>query len=193
MSVSSGLRNAVSEAISWTAAAAIIAGGLVYHEEIKTGLYLAIGTPLAGVADTREPHTAQTRAADRASSASSTTVELKAKRNGHFLTEASVNGRSIEVMVDTGASIVALTYEDAERAGIYVKPSDFTHRVSTANGVAKVAPVMLDRVQIGEILVRDVRATVSEPGKLNSTLLGMTFLGRLSRTEMRQGTLILQE
>jgi aspartyl protease family protein len=193
MSVSSGLKNAVSEAVSWTVAAAIIAGGLVYHEEVKTGLYLALGTPLTSLAETREPGTTPTRAPESASSSSIATVELKAKRNGHFLTEASVNGRSIEVMVDTGASIVALTYEDAERAGIYVKPSDFTHRVSTANGVAKVAPVMLDRVQIGEILVRDVRAAVSEPGKLNATLLGMTFLGRLSRTEMRQGTLILQE
>ena len=109
------------------------------------------------------------------------------------MTEAQVNGRTIEVMVDTGASIVALTWEDAERAGIYVRPSEFTHRVNTANGTARVAPVTIEAISIGGITVRDVRAAVSEPGKLSGTLLGMTFLGRLSRAELRRGTLILEE
>ena len=68
-------------------------------------------------------------------------------------------------MVDTGASIVALTYEDAERAGVYVRDSDFTQRVRTANGMARVAPVTLDRVSIGDITVRNVPAAVSERGQ----------------------------
>ena len=74
-----------------------------------------------------------------------------------------------------------------------MRPADFTHRVSTANGQAKVAPVMVSSISIGDITVRNVRAAVSEPGKLNKTLLGMTFLGRLSRAEMRRGRLILEE
>jgi aspartyl protease family protein len=106
---------------------------------------------------------------------------------------AEINGRSIDVMVDTGATLVALTYEDAERAGIYTKSSDFTHRVSTANGSARVAPVSLERISIGDITVRNVQGVVSERGKLKVTLLGMSFLGRLDRVDMRSGVLVLQD
>ena len=88
------------------------------------------------------------------------------RRHGHFHARAEINGRPIDVMVDTGASIVALTYEDARRAGVYVRDSDFTHRVSTANGLARVAPVTIDRVSIGDITVRNVPGAVTEPGKL---------------------------
>ena len=96
-------------------------------------------------------------------------------------------------MVDTGASIVALTFEDAERAGLYIRDSDYTHRVNTANGLARIAPVTLDRVAIGEIMVRNVPAAVSEPGKLTTSLLGMSFLSRLQRVDMRRGVLVLHE
>src|SRR6185437_1998517 len=100
---------------------------------------------------------------------------------------------SVDVMVDTGASLVALTYEDAENLGIFVKPSDFTYTAKTANGIARVAPVTISRVSIGDITVRNVHGVVSERGKSDRTLLGMSFLGRLSRVEMRGGTLVLQE
>ena len=90
-------------------------------------------------------------------------------------------------MVDTGASIVALTFEDAASAGIHVRDPEFTHRVSTANGVARVAMITLDSVAIDDIMVRNVRAAVAERGKLTKTLLGMSFLGQLSRTEMSRG------
>ncbi len=120
-------------------------------------------------------------------------VALRATGNGHFESEAEVNGRSIDVMVDTGATLVALTYEDAERAGIFLRPGDFTHQVSTANGIAKIAPVTLQEVSIGPITVRNVKAAVCERGKLAQTLLGMSFLSRLSRVDMRAGTLVLHE
>ena len=68
------------------------------------------------------------------------TVELKAGAYGHFHANAEINGQPVSVMVDTGASIVALTFEDARAAGLYVRDSDFTQRVSTANGFARVAP-----------------------------------------------------
>ncbi len=97
------------------------------------------------------------------------------------------------MLVDSGASIVALSYDDARRAGVYVRDRDYTQRVSTANGQARVAPVVLDRVSIGDITVRNVPAAVSEPGSLGTSLLGMSFLGRLQRVEMRAGTLVLQE
>ncbi|WP_072388305.1 TIGR02281 family clan AA aspartic protease [Hyphomicrobium sp. CS1BSMeth3] len=121
------------------------------------------------------------------------TVQLKAGAHGHFHSRIHVNGRAVQAMVDTGASIVALTFEDARNAGIHVRDGDYTHRVSTANGVARVALVTLDSVAIEDIVVRDVRAAVAEPGKLTTTLLGMSFLGQLRRTQMSRGVLVLEE
>jgi aspartyl protease family protein len=120
-------------------------------------------------------------------------VELKAGTHGHYYASAEINGRPIDVLVDSGASLVALTYDDARRAGLYVRDSDYTHRVSTANGPARVAPVTLDRVSIGDITVRNVPAAVSEPGKLATSLLGMSFLGRLQQIDIRGGVLVLKE
>ncbi|MEQ8825967.1 MAG: TIGR02281 family clan AA aspartic protease [Filomicrobium sp.] len=120
-------------------------------------------------------------------------VELNPDGHGHFNARVEVNGRTIDAMVDTGATVVALSYEDARRSGVFISNSDYTGRVRTANGIAKVAPVTLPRVRIGDILVRNVKGVVSEPGKLNGTLLGMSFLGRLQRVEIRNGRLILQQ
>lgn len=120
-------------------------------------------------------------------------VEIRANANGHFETRAEINGRNVDVMVDTGATVVALTYEDARGAGIRLDASDFKHQVSTANGTARVASITLDKVAIDDIIVRNVRAVVAEPGKLHVTLLGMSFLSRLSRAEMSRGVLLLQE
>lgn len=121
------------------------------------------------------------------------TVQLKAGTNGHFFSRINVNGRAVDAMVDTGASVVALTFEDAASAGVHVRDPDFTHRVTTANGIARVAIVTLDTVAIEDIMVRNVRAAVAEPGKLTKTLLGMSFLGQLRRTEMSRGVLVLEE
>jgi aspartyl protease family protein len=120
-------------------------------------------------------------------------VEIRAGSLGHYRADAEVNGRIVRVLVDTGASVVALTYEDARDIGLVVRESDFTHRVTTANGIARVAPVMIDTISIGDIQVRNVQGAVMEAGKLGTTLLGMSFLGRLQRVDMRAGTLVLQE
>ncbi|HUS95974.1 MAG TPA: TIGR02281 family clan AA aspartic protease, partial [Hyphomicrobiaceae bacterium] len=112
--------------------------------------------------------------------------------HGHFFADASINGSTIRVLVDTGASLVALSHEDARRAGIFVGEGDYKYTTSTANGQARIAIVELARVSIGSIMVYNVRAAVGEPGALKTTLLGMSFLGKLRRTEMRQGQLILE-
>jgi aspartyl protease family protein len=120
-------------------------------------------------------------------------VSIAAGAYGHFQTQADIDGRSIDVMVDTGASLVALTYEDAASVGLYVKPSDFTGLAQTANGSTRVAPVTISRISIGDITVRNVPAVVSARGASERTLLGMSFLKRLTRVEMRAGMLVLQE
>lgn len=126
-------------------------------------------------------------------SASGPVVELRAVSNGHYFTAAEINGRAVNVMVDTGASMVALSWDDANRAGLFVRNSDYTQRVQTANGVGRFAPVTIDRISIGPITVRNVPAAVSEPGALSTSLLGMSFLSRLQRVDMRSGTLVLTE
>jgi aspartyl protease family protein len=194
MATSSTLGNAASILGGWVFAGICVIGSIVYFDDLR-----AVGRTVLGVPDPShmaaqtpsQPARADETAATR--TRGSGTVELRADRLGHFVTQASVNGSSIDVMVDTGASIVALTWEDAERAGIFVRPSDFTNRVSTANGMARVAPVTINTITIGDITVRNVKGAVSEPGKLSGTLLGMTFLDRLSRAELRRGTLILEE
>jgi len=189
MSFSSGAKHALSEAATWLLAAVIVIATVVYFEELRAGLASALGLPTSAAV-------ARLEIAPPVSSAAESTsgiVEIHAGRNGHYLTTAHLNGRAVEVLVDTGASMVALSYEDAERAGVYVRASDFAHGVSTANGTAKIALVRLDSVTIGDITIRNVDAMVSEPGRLATSLLGMTFLGRLGRAEMRDGVLILQE
>jgi aspartyl protease family protein len=96
-------------------------------------------------------------------------------------------------MVDTGATSVALTWEDARAAGVHVREADFRVPVNTANGVSHVALVSLDTISIGDIEVRNVQAVVARPGQLNVTLLGMSFLKQLSRFEMRGRELILAQ
>src|SRR5262249_44165440 len=87
-------------------------------------------------------------------------VVLTKSSNGHFEVEARVDGRRLEFLVDTGASHIALRESEAARLGIYPRPSDYTVRVSTANGVTKAAMVQLRTVEVGDILVRDVPAIV---------------------------------
>jgi aspartyl protease family protein len=185
---------------SWLVFALCAVISVVFYDDLKGGVAYALGLEIptaeqqaTALSDAKRRLANSIAASDKTEKSSSGGVELRAGRHGHFETRAEINGRSVEVMVDTGASLIALTFEDAERAGIYVKDSDFTQRSQTANGVARAAPVMLDRVSIGDITVRNVRASVAERGRLHVTLLGMTFLSRLSRTEMRGGTLVLYE
>jgi aspartyl protease family protein len=118
---------------------------------------------------------------------------LDADRVGHFVTSARINGRSVEVMVDTGASIVALNAETARRLGVAVRKSDFTATIGTVNGTVEVAPVVLTEIRVGNITVRNVEAAVVPGDLLDVNLLGMSFLSRLSGFEIDSGELILTQ
>jgi aspartyl protease family protein len=119
-------------------------------------------------------------------------TELNAGENGHFITKADINNRGIRVLVDTGASAVALSFEDAERVGL--KPGNLKYdvEVSTANGVVKAARVTLREVEIDSVRVNDVSGMVLPKGALNGTLLGMSFLARLRSFSIENGRLILK-
>jgi aspartyl protease family protein len=117
---------------------------------------------------------------------------LEGNQLGHFQAEVQVEGVSLKMLVDTGASAVALTAEDAERAGIHPFPNDYTVRMNTANGIALMARVELHQVSVGPITVRDVPALVMQPGASSVSLLGMTFLQRLSSFQVSDNRLVLK-
>lgn len=194
MSISSGSKSALGEALSWAAAGVMVVGSIVYFDELKSVFSPFPQHPEATAAQIRSTVPAQRQATATVVQPVSTgnTVRLSATSNGHFETTAYINGRPTTVLVDTGATYVGLTYEDAESAGIYVNERDFKYQVQTANGTARIAVVDIDRISIGNIEVRNVKATVGQRGKLQVTLLGMSFLNKLRRTEMRQGQLLLE-
>jgi aspartyl protease family protein len=183
-----GTRRLMREAVSWGVVALIGAAALMHLDALRSGTEHLLGMPPANQENAR-----QDDAGNVATAHFGSVVEIEAGRNGHYNTEVEINGRPVAVMIDTGATMVALSYEDAERAGLYINDSDFTAKVSTANGIARFAPVTLDRVSIGDITVRDVPAAVAERGRLGTSLLGMSFLSRLSRFDMRSGVLVLQD
>lgn len=193
MYIPTGVRHSAGLAASWLFLGVSLVASIVYYDELKAFTGDLIGLPELHeqVAGLRQ-RAAEVVQPESEAEAVPGSVTLTAGRDGHFHTEAEINGRSIEVLVDTGATTVALTWEDAQAAGIQIREADFTMRARTANGEAKVAPVTISQISIGEITVYDVRGTVMERGKMQTTLLGMSFLGRLSRAEMRRDTLILE-
>jgi len=99
----------------------------------------------------------------------------------------------VSMLVDTGASAVVLSFEDAERIGLEPQRLAYTVTVSTANGRATAAPVRLDEIAIGPVLRRNVRAMVTEEGRLDQSLLGMTFLSTLGSFQMQGEELRLRD
>ncbi len=109
------------------------------------------------------------------------TVVLMPDKNGHFVSSGSINGASIRFLVDTGATMVSLSVEDARRAGVNYLAGERGYS-QTANGVTSVYKVKLGQVTLGDITLRDIDGVVHE-NALPVVLLGMSFLGKL---EMRR-------
>ena len=126
------------------------------------------------------------------SAANSSSMTIARGDNGHFSVEGTVDGRRMDFLVDTGASVIALREGDAARLGIHPAEREYTARVSTANGVVRAAPIELNRVEIGPLTVRNVAALVLPDEALSQNLLGMSFLSRV-RWEHRDGRLVLEQ
>lgn len=110
---------------------------------------------------------------------------------GHFQAPVDVNGQPVSMLVDTGASTVVLSHADAERIGIDPQQLAYTVTVQTANGRASAAPIRLSEISIGPVVRRDIRALVTEPGRLEQSLLGMSFLSTLGSLQMQTDELRL--
>jgi aspartyl protease family protein len=126
---------------------------------------------------------------ERAAGPPSNTIVYGANQRGHVILEAAVNGAPVRMLVDTGASLVTLTPQDARAAGIAPGELVYNARVNTANGTARMAPVTLREIRIDQLSLYDVPAAVLE--NLNLSLLGMSFLTRLQGYEMRDGKLTI--
>ena len=106
------------------------------------------------------------------------TMVFRAEQDGHFYIEVSINQVPVRMMVDTGASDITLSPGDAARLGFSPQEQDFTRNYSTANGAVKGAPVMLDTVAIGSIMLTHMPASIDH-GMMETSLLGMSFFKQL--------------
>ena len=117
-------------------------------------------------------------------------IEIPRARDGHFYLALQINGASVPMLVDTGATELVLTLKDAERAGVPIDRLTYTGRAMTANGPVRTAPVRLNEVTLGPVTDTNVRAWVNE-GDMDRSLLGMSYLQRWDRMEITRDALIL--
>ena len=117
--------------------------------------------------------------------------EVMRGNDQHFHLTMLVNGMPIKFIVDTGASDIVLTQNDAKRAGIDLDSLAFLGRARTANGIVKTAVTLLDEVVLGNRVDRDIRASVNG-GEMFNSLLGMSYLNRFSEISIRGDRLILK-
>ncbi|QNN64948.1 TIGR02281 family clan AA aspartic protease [Sphingomonas rhizophila] len=144
---------------------------------VLIGLALPTGKPIAA------PATATGAAKE---------VVLTRGSTGHFFTDATINDRgSVEFMVDTGASFVALTVEDARRLGVDIDPANFDVIAEGASGPVRGEIVTLKSVEVGGIRAENVRAMVLEGSRLS--LLGQSFLARVDQVNMAGDYLSLHD
>ncbi|AKS46380.1 aspartyl protease family protein [Octadecabacter temperatus] len=117
-------------------------------------------------------------------------IEVPKGADNHFRLTLRINDVPIDFLVDTGASQVVLTREDAKRVGLDPENLAFIGTAFTANGEVATAPVRLDTVDLGDMRDTRVRASVNS-GEMESSLLGMSYLSRFESIEIRRDVLIL--
>jgi aspartyl protease family protein len=112
--------------------------------------------------------------------------------DGHYVFAAMVNGHPVSMLFDTGASMVTLRAEEADRLGIPVSRLNFSARVSTANGIGLVAPTVIDTLTVGTVTQHNVPAFVARPGTLRENLLGQSFLSKLRSYGVENNRVVLK-
>jgi aspartyl protease family protein len=165
---------ALTAALLWVVLALILVIGYSYRFEVRDVADRVMAELMPGHVITR-----------------GRTVEVARAASGDFDVNAQINGASIAMVLDTGASSVVLTRDDAKAAGLPLEVLAYTANIDTANGRTRAAPVTLDRVAIGGLVEHSVVALVAQPGQLKTSLLGMTFLNRLQSWEVRGDRLVL--
>jgi len=172
--------------IIYIAAVAMVIAGIVPR------VMSSVGTEPASAKVTSAQPARPAQPAPRPQASNDRSITLLADRGGHFQVEGDIDGKRMDFLVDTGATVVALRARDAAALGIHPSPRDYTGRTATANGVIAVAPVRLSSVEIRGIRVYDVQAVVIPDASLGSNLLGMSFLSRV-KFQMQNGRLTLEQ
>jgi aspartyl protease family protein len=182
------LRSAIAFAVLACAAAAYAPS--VLPELLQSGAATsAMSTPPASIGAAP----ASTVPANASGEADGGVAEIQADPRGQYSTDVAINGAHIRMLVDTGATFVAISAQTASRIGLRLNESDYTLRMTTANGVARAAPVILPSVSVGDVYLPSVQGVAMEPRAGEMNLLGMSFLKRLSAVEQKSGRLILKQ
>jgi aspartyl protease family protein len=166
---------AIQAALFWVVLVLLLAAGYSYRMELREVADRVVAEFVPGHAAVR-----------------GMTVEIARGRTGGFQISAMVNGGQVPMLLDTGATMVVLTQEAAKAAGLPLEVLSYSIAIETANGRARAASVVLDRVTIGSIVERSVPALIAQPGQLRTNLLGMSFLNRLQSWEVRGDRLVLR-
>lgn len=119
-----------------------------------------------------------------------TVIEIPRRFDGHYYMTLRVNGELVDFVVDTGASDIVLSADDARTVGLDLRNLAYMGRAQTANGIIRTAQVFLDEVKVGETIDTDVRAIVGD-GELGISLLGMSYLNGFGKIEIENDTLRL--
>ena len=190
--------NAVRIAIACAGAALVVGAGLSHlSPDARDGL-VATARAMVGGSGAAPENAANASGLAPIGPASSQAVSGLAEvvapdPRGQWQTTVEIEGERLPVLIDTGATFLALSFEDADRLGIRPAPADFRLPINTANGRTTAAPVRLRSVRLGGIEVHDVSAIVAGRGQMSGTLLGMSFLSRLSGVAVDHGALVLRE
>ncbi len=148
----------------------------------------------ARVSPPAEPALAEARAAATAAPATHEhEIAIPADSLGQYSTDVKLNGQSVHMLIDTGASLVCISAAVAERLGI-VLPSNAPHvQVRTANGIATATRVTLNSVAIGPVYIPEVQALIADRSAGEVNLVGASLLSRLGGVEQRSGYLYLRQ
>jgi aspartyl protease family protein len=166
---------AIESALIWVVIALLLAISYAYRFELRDVADRVMAELAPGHAMSR------TRA-----------IWLARDGGGHFELKAQLNGAHINMILDTGATSVLLTQQDAKAAGLPIEVLAYTVIIDTANGRTRAAAVTLDSVLVGGIEERAVPALIAQPGQLRTSLLGMSFLSRLESWEVRGDRLVMR-
>jgi aspartyl protease family protein len=170
------------------AAAGLVGSYLGRDEQPRTKV-----APPSSIASSSAPSMASATVGNAPARTAGRSVTIPRDPRGHFQVGGRIDGRRVDFMVDTGASVIALTEREANRLGIRPSRDDFTAQVKTANGTVKAAPVMLNNVDIDGLVVRNVQALVVPGNALSENLLGLSYLTKLKRFEYANGKLVLEQ
>ncbi|MGD9866974.1 MAG: TIGR02281 family clan AA aspartic protease [Hyphomicrobiales bacterium] len=171
---------ALRDGVIWALFALVLVAGYSYRDELLPVAYRVASELVPGV-----PF-------DAGSSDTEKQVRIRRQQDGQFVAQTQVNNATVHMVVDTGASQVVLTQEDARKAGIDVDGLTYSVPIRTANGVSFAASIRLTRVGLGSLSVGSVDALVAKPDSLHKSLLGMSFLSRLRSYEFSGDFLTLR-